>query len=163
MRFDKKRLRALLLAQLRRDIVALTRTQADASEGATHSESRAEHSKDTRATEQSYLARGLAERVEELRDTEARLAKMPLPSFEDDDPIGVGALVRIREEPNGDLELWWLVPHVAGAEIEQDGEIIRTLTPGSPLGQTLVGMECGDDGVFETPRGKRNFTILEVQ
>jgi hypothetical protein len=63
---DKEALRIDLLEGIRKDLATLTRTQKDASEGATHSENRAEHAKDTRATEQGYLARGLAERVEEL-------------------------------------------------------------------------------------------------
>ena len=84
---DKEALRTDLLNKIREDLATLTSMQKDASEGATHSESRAENAKDTRATEQSYLARGLAERVEELRLAEARLAQLSLRKFEPSDTI----------------------------------------------------------------------------
>ena len=64
--FDKASLLAALVTKVQTDLKALERRQRDTQEAATHEENRAEHAKDTRATEQSYLARGLADRVEDL-------------------------------------------------------------------------------------------------
>ncbi|MDP6980256.1 MAG: nuclear transport factor 2 family protein [Myxococcota bacterium] len=69
MHVDKEELRDQLLAQVRADLDALIRTQDDAAKSATHSENRAEHSKDTRATEQSYLARGTRKEQQTMPQT----------------------------------------------------------------------------------------------
>ena len=79
---DKAALLESLQARVSADLAALERRQMETQEGATHAESRAEHAKDTRATEQSYLARGLAERVADTRRTCTALATLELRSFE---------------------------------------------------------------------------------
>ena len=63
---DKAAVLCALRERVGADLDALVRRQRDVQAGAVHEEKRAEHAKDTRATEQSYLARGLAERVAEL-------------------------------------------------------------------------------------------------
>ncbi len=163
MHVDKEELRSQLLAQVRADLEALIRTQDDAHKGATHSENRAEHAKDTRATEQSYLARGLAERVEALRETETRLAQLELPAFDPDDPIAPCAVVRVRENAAAEVCCWWLLPVAGGLSITQGSETIRTLTPASPLGRALAGLGRDESGSFRTPRGEKHFTVLDVR
>ena len=67
-----------LRAQVSADLEAVTESQQKTQAGATHAESKSESDKDTRATESSYLARGLAKRVGELRnagDTYAGIAR----------------------------------------------------------------------------------------
>ena len=162
---DKETLREKLLEKVRADLEALIRTQNDARDGATHSENRAEHAKDTRATEQSYLARGLADRVEQLRECEARLCQLPLRPlrpFGTNDPIGLTAVAQTRDDLDDDLRTWWLVPVAGGLEIDHDGTTIRTLTPSSPMGQAIMGLREGDEGVFRTPRGERDFLVFRV-
>lgn len=163
MPLDKEALRECLLEQVRGDLAALIRTQADASEGATHAENRAEHAKDTRATEQSYLARGLADRVEALRADEARLAQLPLPAASEDDAVAAGALVRVEAEATGEREIWWLLPVAGGRTIEADGETVRTITPGTPLGQALLGRQTGDACTLRTPRDTRTLFIDSIE
>ena len=118
-RFDKAELLADLKAQVDSDLEDLKRRQQDVADGATHEESRSEHAKDTRATEQSYLARGLAKRVEELTRTRDALAALTLRTFreEDGEAIAVGAIVTLRdegderEEPDeNEIQRVWLVP-----------------------------------------------------
>ena len=69
----KRRLVAELIERLRADHAALARAQQATVAGATSEEAKAEHSKDTRALEQTYLARGQAQRVEALRVEESVL------------------------------------------------------------------------------------------
>ena len=59
----KSSLRDELLGRLRAELDQLEAAHRSALEGATHEESKPENSKDTRALEQSYLARGQALRV----------------------------------------------------------------------------------------------------
>ena len=75
---DKRRLVAGLRARIEEDLATVERRRADTAAGATHEENRAEHAKDTRATEDSYLARGLAERVAALLALCGRRPRLPL-------------------------------------------------------------------------------------
>jgi transcription elongation GreA/GreB family factor len=163
---DKARLLASLREHVAADLAALERRQRDAQAGSTHAESRAEHAKDTRATEQSYLARGLAERVEDLARTAAALDAMALRSFEADDAIAITALVLLRVEDDDDAarrETWWIVGGAGGIDVEQDGVVVRTVTPVAPLGRALLGLQVGDEGEVRTPRGTKRFEVIEVQ
>ena len=67
-------------------------SQQAAQEGATHDEARQEDPKDTRAIEAQYIARGLAERVEDLRATRAALANAILVDYGPEDPVGLFAM-----------------------------------------------------------------------
>jgi transcription elongation GreA/GreB family factor len=160
--FDKSRLLQTLLTQVRVDLEALVRTQSDASDAATHEENRAEHAKDTRATEQSYLARGLAERVDTLRTTERRLSGLEVGDFCEDDAIGSTALVRLADSSQAS-RLCWLVPAGGGLELHIDGNRVQTLTPASPLGRALIGRSVGDEAVYESPGGTRHFEIVAIR
>ena len=82
---DKRALVNAFRTRLEQDLAILTRRQADTQAGATHSENRSEHAKDTRATEESYLARGLAERVEDLRRNLDAIAGLIPRSFDSAD------------------------------------------------------------------------------
>lgn len=163
---DKSRLLDALRARVAADLAALERQQRDTQAGSTHAESRAEHSKDTRATEQSYLARGLADRVEALARTGAALAALEIRDFEPEDPISVTAIAVLTsgaDEHTPRTQNWWIVAGAGGFELEQDGVLVRTLTPTSPLGRALIGLQAGDEGTFRTPRGERRFEVIEVR
>lgn len=159
---DKPALLQLLCRELQEDLAALVRRQHDTQSAATHEENRAEHSKDTRATEQSYLARGLAARVAELRQTVAQIGRIETRQFDSSDPIAVMALVAIRVEQERDVQFWWLVPAAAGRELVQQRVRIRTVTPTAPLGRALLGLHVDDEESFTTPGGRRSFEILEI-
>jgi len=159
---QKKALLLDLVEQIRADLASLVRTQSDTREAATHEENRAEHAKDTRATEQSYLARGLAGRVEDLRRTEHRLSGLELTDFDSSDPIGLTAVVRVEDNETKSVQIWWLVPAGGGIEIRSGERRVRTITPAAPLGRALIGLSIGDEGAYETPRGTRSFQVLAI-
>ncbi len=154
-----------LRARVAVDLEALERRQKDTQEGATHEESRAEHSKDTRATEQGYLARGLAERVADLKRTAAALDALELRAFGPADPIAVTALVLVEsdDEEAPKRQMWFLVPGAGGLELDEAGIRVRTVTPISPLGRALLGLREGDEGRVGTPSGERTLEVLEVR
>jgi transcription elongation GreA/GreB family factor len=159
---DKHRLLCDLQDRIASDLDALIRRQQDTQKGATHEESRAEHAKDTRATEQSYLARGLAARVEEMRQTVSNLEKIELMSFDAKDPIGLTALVVLGDDDDTQRQTWWLLPGPGGIELSQAATRIRTLAPAAPLGRALIGLHVGDEGSFSTPGGVRQFEVVEI-
>lgn len=174
--FDKASLIAALRARIAGDLELLRRRQQDTAAGATHDESRAEHAKDTRATEQSYLARGLAERVAALEESAARLAGLSPVRFAPSDPVAVGAIVVVASAPDPGDEMetkgnakqsedpvhYWLLPDAGGLELPSAAGPVRTLTPTSPLGRALLGLCAGDEGSVRSPRGERSFEVLAV-
>ena len=161
-RLSKNELLAALERQLEDNLATLLRRQEDTQEAATHAENRPEHSKDTRATEQSYLARGLAARVQDLRGAIGQLSRSRPRRFASDDPVAAMALVAIRVEDEPASTLWWLVPAAGGLELTHQGAKLRTLTPAAPLGRALLGLQVGDEATFSTPRGQRSFELLEI-
>lgn len=171
-RLDKQHLLATLRSRLADDLAALVRRQQDTAHAATHAENRSEHSKDTRATEQSYLARGLAQRVEDLQAASERLARLEPTRFAFESEIGLGALVSLYDEESETTERWWLVPAAGGIDLEmapagvaaEDPEHarVRTVTPAAPLGRSLVGLTVGDEGRFRTPKGERRFEVVAI-
>ena len=159
---DKIRLLHDLRERIATNLEGLVRRQQDTQKGATHEENRAEHAKDTRATEQSYLARGLATRVDGMRQIAKNLATAKSRCFSANDPIAVMALVVLRDGQDINTQTWWLVPGAGGIELSQEGERIQTVTPAAPLGRALIGLRVGDEGSFSTPGGERSFEILEI-
>ena len=151
---DKTRLAEALRARVAQELNTLRESQRAAQDGAIHEETRQEDPKDTRAIEAQYVARGLAERVEELQRTVATLAHMQLDSFGEDDPIDLTAVVGLKDD--GGERIYFLVPVAGGESLEVDGTVVQTLTPASPLGLALCG-KCVDDEVELALPGRRNF------
>jgi transcription elongation GreA/GreB family factor len=137
----KQALKAELLAQLRADLETLERAHRAAREGATHEEAKPENDKDTRALEQSYIARGEALRLEEQRAALADVRAMTAEAFDAATPVRVGALVAIEE--GGHEALYWIAQHGGGTRLA--GGAVLVVTPKSPLGRALLGGRAGDE------------------
>ena len=154
----KRRLVADLLDRLRADHAALARTQRATVAGATSEEAKSEHSKDTRALEQSYLARGQAQRVEEMREGLLRVAALPLRAFAEGEPIAVGAMVEIEEE--GATSILLLVPYGGGIRLSGGEQVV---TPASPLGRALIGKTSGDTVEIKVAGRTRDLTVRGLE
>lgn len=143
-RIDKKKAIAELRARLRERLSALTAAQGAAQSGAVHEETRQEDPKDTRAIEATYLARGLAERVETLRNDIAAVGSMEPRAFSPEDSAALGALLGLEEE-NGEEVVYFLAPCGGGEKLAVDGVTVQVLTPTSPLGSAMIDKVVGDD------------------
>jgi len=157
---DKRRVVALVLASAQQAAQTAVRAQRASAAGVTHEESRAESDKDTRATEASYLARGQAARVDELRDTVNVLASFDGQELPPGTPARVGALVLVEE--NDEQCLWLLATLGAGIEVEVDGSRVSVVSTRSPLGRALLGCRSGEAVSVPTPRGERELSLLGV-
>lgn len=154
--------RALLDAidrQLADEISSATARAKATAASVTHDEARAEDDKDTRAIEESYLARGQAQRVADLAHERGLLRTVEVRSFVDV-PIAVGALVRLEDED--DERVVFVVPAGGGRSVVLDGRSIQLVTPLAPLGEALMG--CVVDDAFElTLRGqRRELSVVDV-
>ena len=158
---EKQAAFAALIARLRADLEALVASQVATQAGATHEETRAEHPKDTRATEAAYLARGLAERAESLRQALALLDGYAPADFAADVPIALGARVEL-EDAEGRVARYLLAPVGGGTKLRlAEGEVV-VLTPSSPLGSALLGRCEGDEIALPAPSGSRAATVTRV-
>lgn len=159
---DKEALIGALRMRVESQLGRLTRSQHASQAGAAHEEARAEHPKDTRATEASYLARGLAERVAQLQRAAARLAEFHAAAFAETDAIALGALVGV-EDDHGRESVHFLVPAAGGEKIEVGEQVVHAVTPDSPLGREIVGRERDEDFELDLPGGRVGQTVVWVR
>jgi len=155
---DKHTLLELLRQRLAERLDALTASQKSSQAGATHPEGKQEHSKDMRSTEASYLARGLAERVETMRADVATLATLQLRELGPDDVVRSGALVGLRDDDDREL-IYFLSPVGGGERLDVGSASVLVLTPQSPLGTSLLGARVDDEVEVELPGGKRRVAV----
>jgi transcription elongation GreA/GreB family factor len=155
-------LKAALQAELVQLLSAMLATaraaHAAAVEGATHTEARAENDKDTRGLEQSYLARGQAQRVAELEADLAEASALALRDFGPGDPIALSALVTIEED--GARHRWFIAPRGGGCMLAGN---IAVVTPASPLGRALLGKHVDDDVEVRLPGRIRELAIVAIE
>lgn len=129
-------LKQALVEGLEHTLKVLEKAHADATEAATHAEAKPENDKDTRALEQSYLARGQAIRVEAARQAVSEVKAMSLPSSRS---VVLGSLVSAVE---GEAKLrLFIAPHGGGTKLSGG---VQVVTPSSPLGMALMGRKAGD-------------------
>lgn len=152
----------MLAARLSSELEAVRRAHQETQRGATHEEAKPENDKDTRALEQSYLARGQALRVEELAQGLAGVIALPLRDFAEDAPIALGALVTLENADGSGLRVL-LAPAGAGLRLNDDAGEVRVITAASPLGRALIGMRVGDSPEYLGPGGATAITVVSVE
>ena len=137
-------------------LVAAERAQAIATDEATSEQSKAEGKYDTRATEASYLARGQAQRVVELRELVHWYGQLDTAVVMDS--VMPGALVAL----DGESRQLLFVGPVGGGSVTVRGMEVKTISLASPLGRALSRLGEGDDVAFQTPGGLREMEIAAV-
>lgn len=150
----RKALKAELLEVLEHTLGTLEEAHAAAREGATHEQAKPENDKDTRALEQSYLARGQALRIEALRAGLAALGTMSLA----EGVVGrVGALIDAEED--GAEVCFFLAPEGGGTRLMGG---VQVVTPASPLGRAFLGKRAGDEVELKLADKTRLLSVLAV-
>ena len=153
----KPALKAELLALLAVDLETLERAHRATTEGATHEEAKPENDKDTRALEQSYLARGQAARIEELRSSLTAVAALPTRDSVDA-PVALGALVTLEE--GGEESTLLFSPGGGGARLASGA--VQVVTPASPLGRAMLGKRRGDELELVVAGKTRTLQVVRV-
>lgn len=154
MKLDKAALRAELLAQLTDMLATARAAHASAVEGATHSEAKAENDKDTRGLEQSYIARGQAQRVAELETAVVDVEKMAIKPCT---AVAMSAVVIVDED--GDERRYFVAPHGGGNTLAGD---ICVVTLSSPIGKALLGKRADDELELRLAGKARSLVITRV-
>ncbi|MFT3695554.1 MAG: GreA/GreB family elongation factor [Kofleriaceae bacterium] len=148
----KKKLVEELLAQLNASLETARAAHASAIEGSTHPEARAENDKDTRGLEQSYLARGQAQRVAEL---EAAIGDVTALALRSGDKVTLSSLVTVD-----DKQRYFIAPAGGGAIVGGD---IQVITHNSPIGRALLGKSVDDVVEIELRGQKRELEITHLE
>lgn len=159
---EKSALWQQLTSRLREELEALMRAQQETHAGATHEEAKPENDKDTRALEQSYLARGQAARVDEATRALAAFVALPLRCFDEDAPIALGALATLESDEGEKLRVL-LAPAGAGQRLIDGRGEVSVITTSSPLGKALVGARVGESPEFSGPRGRVVWSVIDIE
>ena len=147
-----------LKAAIDRELESIESTAAMARDEATNSETKAEGKYDTRATEASYLARGQAWRIAELRKLSAWLATEQASAPLTHSVVQVGALVAVK----GARSEWVYIGPVGGGKATVGTHVVRLISLASPLGRAMEALEVGDAFEVETPRGEVCYEITAL-
>jgi len=139
------------------ELAAIERVSAITREEVTSEETRSEGKYDTRATEASYLARGQAWRIASLRQLAAWLDALP-DSPPQSGVVCIGSLVVLEGD---DVEFLLLGP-TGGSKVTTDGVVVRLISPESPVGAKVVGLQAGDDFEVKRPNGRAEFTVTAI-
>jgi transcription elongation GreA/GreB family factor len=160
---SKPALKQELLGLVSRDLEILVSALRATREGATHEEAKPENDKDTRALEQSYLARGQAARVEELRAAVEAISRLTTRVFDQADPIALGALATLCDadaDPPSEPVVVLVSPHGGGHQLAEGR--VRVVTPISPLGRALLGKRVGEQVGLSTRGRERQLEIVSI-
>jgi transcription elongation GreA/GreB family factor len=151
---NKAELKRELLAQLEEQLATARASHAAATEGAISDEARPENDKDTRGLEQSYLARGHAQRVADLEIAVGAVGAMSIAPAK---KVAVGALV-VVEEDDRERKLF-VAAHGGGLVLAGD---VTVVTPTSPMGRALHGKVADDECELVAGGAQRTLVIVEV-
>ncbi len=154
----KARVIDALRAQTETLLHETTESQKASVASATHEEARAENDKDTRGLETTYLARGLAKRVVELREAKNKLMHLKASLST---TVKLGALVTFEDELEEQRTLF-IAPAGGGITVDVDGPG-QVVSPQSPLAKALIGKEVDDDATVRTPKGKSEVVIVALE
>ena len=145
MALDKAAVLKAVIVQMKDDLDKHWRALGDARAGATSSEVSSDGKYDTRSTEASYLARGHAMHFETLQADVAEMETYRPPIYEQNDPIGKGALVGLSLR--GYTDLYFILPKGGGVEVQIEIDGVETeitvMTPTAPLYAQLKGKKVG--------------------
>jgi transcription elongation GreA/GreB family factor len=159
---EKQRVLEAVLEKLSADLQHATQTAEQTRRDATHAEAKPENDKDTRALEQSYLARGQALRAEQLVEEREMLRFLSMAPLAPDAAISAGALVEL-EDDDGGRRVLFMLPHAGGTEVSVDGMSVLVVTAASPLGAALLGRGRGDDVTLRVREQRREYVITDVR
>ncbi len=159
-RLDKNKLVEAILDKLHHEIATLKTSARAAHEAATHEESKAEDSHDTRGLEASYLAGAQAVRIDEIHKLISLFKFLPTREFKTTDLIDAGALVEL--EFNGKRNFYFLAAQGGGITAEFNGNPMHVITAQTPLGEELIGKKLGSLIEVETPKGIKEYRVINI-
>lgn len=139
----------------------LSQSAKSAHEAATHEESRAEDSHDTRSIEAGYLAGAQSARLEDLKRTIHYFQHLPLQDFKASAAIDLGALIQVECQKR--QFHYFVTQRGGGKSIVFEGKTVQLITPQTPLGEELMDKCVGDEAEVESQGASRVYKIIQLQ
>jgi len=150
-----------IIGQLTTDLAVLHTAARTAHEASIHEENIPDNKYDTLSLEASYVAQGQANRAQEIKEALEVYKLLELQRFEEDTPIRLTALVTLEAEDSSIRQVF-IGPLEGGMKIiGQDLETL-VITPGSPLGNGLIGRSVGETVETGTGSNRKIFEIIGV-
>lgn len=161
---DKKKLIAEFIKLIESDLALAIQAQKTTVEYATGEENKAENQYDTRGLEATYLARGQAERVADLRENLAYFKITAIKNYTDDDQVGNCALVEISSIENShDKKTLLMMPKGGGLSLIFENTPVQVVTATSPLGDSLLGKYMGDEVKYVSNARTWEYEITKIK
>jgi len=157
-KLDKQILLDAIIDQFQAEFELLSRAARTTYEAATHEENRAENKYDTRGLEASYLAESQSKRARELQKTVNIYRSLKLRHFGAGEAIAMTALVTLGDGP--EIRTYFIGPQGGGAQVTIEQTRVQVITPASPLGRSLLGLEMGDTVAVGPEGTQREFEIV---
>ena len=161
MRMTKKDVHQRFVEKLSAELEALTAAAKNSISMATDEAHHAESKYDTFSLESSYLARGQAQRVEELRVALDRLHAISVKELTRDSAIQHGSLVQLESDA-GNVRTLYFCPGGGGEQVTVDGVEVCIVTAASPLGKAVLGKRLGETLEIKIGRDTQTFRIKDV-
>ena len=95
-------------------------------------------------------------RIRRLQDTLGKAVVVDEEAATSADTVAAGTVVAIRYDGDDDVERFFV------GSIEEQHEGLSVLSPGSPLGQALLGKSPGDVVEYEAPGGVLRVEIVQI-
>lgn len=157
---DKKKVVEAITFEIEKELLVAINAAKSAHEDATNEESKPENQYDTRALEASYVARGQAKRVANLREALFEYKNLIIKEFGDKDVISSTALIEV--ESMGKKSILFYMSKGGGFSIVVDGLKVQVVTPSTPLGEALLQMRAGESILVELGNDDREYEIISV-
>ncbi|MCF6147514.1 MAG: GreA/GreB family elongation factor [Candidatus Kuenenia sp.] len=148
-----------LITMLKASIEEQKKSFESARQASIDSAGRMQSRYDTMGIESAWVADGLARA---LHEKESNLRY--LETFHCTEPATyarVGSIVKTTSSDSPDHEYFFILPVMSGCELCENGTVITTLSPETPLGRALIGKEAGEKIEVNFPV-RRTITIEEL-
>jgi transcription elongation GreA/GreB family factor len=150
-----------IIAQLTHNLAVLLNGAKTAHEASTSAENIPDNKYETLALEASYVAQGQANRAQEIREALEVYKQLTLRQFDNNTAIRLTALVTL-EAGDGATRTVFIGPLEGGLKLSTGSMEIIVITPGSPLGEDLIGKRVGDVVEVGTGNNRAEYEIVEV-
>jgi hypothetical protein len=159
-RLDKKKVIDAIVDQIEKELEVAINAAKVAHQDATNEESKPENEYDTRALEASYVARGQAQRVAELKEALYDFKHIALQKFNSDSAITATALIDV--ECDDKKNTLFFMPKGGGIAVVVDGIRVQVVTPSTPLGEALLQTKKGDLVTVDLGKTEKEYEIIDV-
>jgi transcription elongation GreA/GreB family factor len=158
---DKHALLKQILERLQTDYALLLQAAKSAHAAATHEDNIPDSKYETLALEASYIAQGQANRAQEIKQALEAYQKLQLQDFGEDSPIRLTALIKLEDEA-GNQRWLFIGPAAGGMKLNVDGTEVLVITPDSPLGEQLIGLQVDDSFELLSAGKNKDYEIIAV-